>query len=136
MSDYPKHPMQAMLDGMSAAWQAERSKTQMTLGEMVAWLESRAPEEVVMGLGGLMSYRGYYSDLAFEPTQTPRTVADLLAECRKAMGKVFEGYKGGDFLMGETTPLWVAGYGESSAPRVMGMTETAPYQPVLAPEDS
>ena len=27
------------------------------------------------------------------------------------MGQVFEGYKGGDFMMGALTPLWVAAYG-------------------------
>ena len=26
------------------------------------------------------------------------------------MGATFEGYKGGDFLMGKNTPLWVANY--------------------------
>jgi hypothetical protein len=40
-----------------------------------------------------------------------RTACALLSECRAAMGRVFCGYKGGDFLMGETTPIWLADYG-------------------------
>lgn len=129
------HPLQAMMNGMSAAWQAERAQTQMTLGRFIAWLETRLPDDEVVGLGSLDSYRGYYSDLAFAPDETPRPVAALLAECRGAMGKVFQGYKGGDFLMGETTPLWVAGYGDCG-PRLMGMTDVAPYRPMTALEES
>lgn len=136
MSEMPMHPLQAMLNGMSKAWQNERSKTQMTLGAFIAWLEAHDPDATVEGLGNLMSYRGYYSDLAFDPNPNPRTVADLLTECRGAMGKVFEGYKGGDFMMGATTPLWIAGYGDSCCPRLMGMTDTTPYQPIGALEDS
>jgi hypothetical protein len=37
--------------------------------------------------------------------------AELLAECEAAMGQVFTGYKGGDYVMGALTPLWVATYG-------------------------
>ena len=39
---------------------------------------------------------------------------NLLNVLNLAKGKVFEGYKGGDFTMGKTTPVWVANYGESS----------------------
>jgi len=28
-----------------------------------------------------------------------------------AMGQVFNGYKGGDFVMGALTPVWIASYG-------------------------
>lgn len=44
--------------------------------------------------------------------KTP-TVNDLLRILKLAQGKYFIGYKGGDFTMGKTTPLWVANYGES-----------------------
>jgi len=27
------------------------------------------------------------------------------------MGQVFNGYKGGDFVMGALTPVWIASYG-------------------------
>lgn len=57
------------------------------------------------------SYRGYYSDLAFERAPEKVKASDLLATCRNAMGKVYEGYKGGDYIMGELTPIWVAEYG-------------------------
>ena len=38
-------------------------------------------------------------------------VSELLTECKAAMGQVFEGYKGGNYVMGALTPIWVAYYG-------------------------
>jgi hypothetical protein len=103
--------MQAMVNGMSANWQRERAESQMTLGNVIEFLESVPDDLKISGLGELDSYRGYYSDLAFAPDEASRTSGDILAECNKAMGKVFTGYKGGDYVMGELTPLWVASYG-------------------------
>ena len=105
------HPIRAMVDGLSAAWQKERSESQMTLGKVIKILETMPEDMKIRGLGELDSYRGYYSDLAFEPTEKSRPVFEILADCRSAMGRVFQGYKGGDFMMGETTPMWVAHYG-------------------------
>ena len=102
---------QAIIDGMSAEWQRERATTQMTLGGMIDQLESMSPEKEIKGLGELDSYRGYYSDLAFEPITEGVTADNLLAKCKAAMGQVFTGYKGGDFVMGALTPLWIACYG-------------------------
>ena len=124
------HPLQAMVNGMNAHWQSERAQTGMTLGRFIAALESLDQSATVEGLGELISYRGHYCDLAFEPDPTPRTVAGLLAKCRAAMGAVFEGYKGGEFVMGATTPVWVSEYGRSSGLRLMGLTPTAPHTPI------
>ena len=41
-------------------------------------------------------------------------VKDLLKILKLAIGKTMTGYKGGDFLIGKTTPLWVSAYGENS----------------------
>lgn len=135
MDEQPIHPIQAMIDGMSAAWQKERSKTQLTLGGLIKVLEGVDPERKIVGLGPPMSYRGYYSDLAFKPDPTPKTVAEVLAVAKECMGKVFEGYKGGDFQMGETTPIWSAMYGDSGCPRIMGLNlETDPITLFLTVE--
>ena len=103
--------LQTWMDGMSVQWQKERAATQLTLGEMIDFLKTLPSDVEIVGLGELNSYRGYYSDLAFEPTMTKRKVEELLEACQSAMGQVFEGYKGGDFMMGALTPLWVAAYG-------------------------
>ena len=75
------------------------------------------------------SYRGYYSDLAFKRGEGVREAGGLLADCKAAMGEVFEGYKGGSFVMGALTPLWVAPYGccgqKLMAVHVGGELETA-----------
>ena len=103
--------IQALADGMSAAWQKERSATQMTLGKLIARLEAMPPDARIDGLYEPHSYRGYYSDLSLEKRDESTTAGELLNKCRACMGKVFHGYKGGEFVMGELTPLWVAEYG-------------------------
>lgn len=103
--------IQALMDGMSAQWQRERAEMQMTLGELIAALEAMPEGAEVANLHSAHSYRGYYSDLAFEQSEGTRMAAELLAECKAAMGQVFCGYKGGDYVMGALTPVWVASYG-------------------------
>jgi hypothetical protein len=103
--------MQALVDGMSAQWQRERAATQLTLGALIAAIEKMPADAHVANLRDPDSYRGYYSDLYFERHDGTRPAAELLAECKAAMGQVFTGYKGGDFVMGALTPLWVASYG-------------------------
>jgi len=103
--------LQALVDGMSAQFQRERSETQMTLGKLIAVLEAMPADTSVAGLHSPHSYRGYYRDLAFEVEGTTKARL-LLAECRAAMGQVFGGYKGGDFMMGSLTPVWIANYGD------------------------
>ncbi len=103
--------LQAMLSGMSAQWQRECAETQMTLGKMIQTLQAIPEGAMVANLGNMHSYRGYYRDLAFEGQSGLKPAAELLAECREAMGRVFEGYKGGDYMMGAKTPVWMADYG-------------------------
>lgn len=104
--------MQAMINGMGAQWQRERAETQMTLGDLIERLKEFPPTAEIHGLADLDSYRGYYSDLAFEPTDGCEQASSILERCRDAMGQVFTGYKGGEFMMGSLTPLWVAAYGD------------------------
>lgn len=103
--------IQALIDGMNAQMQRERATSQMTLGKLIETLEAMPEDGRIANLLDAHSYRGYYSDLAFEREEGTRPATELLADCRKAMGQVFEGYKGGDFVMGALTPVWVAFYG-------------------------
>ena len=103
--------IQAMMDGLSAEWQKERAATQMTLGKLIAALEVMQSNALIQGINSPHSYRGYYFDLAFETDDKPMEVREVLKMCKDAMGQVFEGYKGGDFVMGALTPVWIAGYG-------------------------
>lgn len=109
-----------MMDGMSAQWQKERAESQMTLGKLIERLES-LPPETMLDLAEPHSYRGYYSDLAFEKGDEI-TAAAALTMCRAAMGEVFQGYKGGDFQMGRNTPVWRASYG-CCGQKIMGVRD-------------
>ena len=103
--------MQALVDGLNAQWQKDRATTQMTLGDLISRLESMPADKLIHGLRDPHSYRGYYCDIALEPSSSRVFASDLLRECRESMGKCFTGYKGGDFMMGEATPVWIASYG-------------------------
>ncbi len=103
--------IQAFIEGLNAQWQRERAKTQMTLGRLIDALEKMPGDAEVANLSHAHSYRGYYDDLAFEQGEGTRPATDLLADCKSAMGKAFEGYKGGRYVMGELTPVWIADYG-------------------------
>jgi hypothetical protein len=114
--------IQAMINGMNAEFQRERAGSQMTLGRMISILSEMPKDLEVKGLGDLDSYRGYYCDLAFEPSGDAKTVEELLEICCGAMGKVFEGYKGGEYVMGAKTPLWLAFYGDCGD-KIMGINK-------------
>lgn len=131
----PIHPLQAMINGMGAAMQKDRAKTQLTLGRLIEILAAWPPERLIVGIGGEASYRGYYCDLAFEPSTKPEPVASVLQRCRAAMGQVYEGYKGGDFTMGANTPLWIAQWG-ACGDKLTGLDTTVdPIMPVTVPDE-
>lgn len=65
------------------------------------------------GFTNAHSYRGDYSQLAFEPAENV-TVGSMLAEARGALGQTFGGYKGGSFVMDKWTECWLSHYGETS----------------------
>ena len=146
---------QDFYDALSRVARAERSKYQLTLGKLTEQLEqlveagngneglaARTDEGCLVWLGELMSYRGYYSDLAFAPrpgvkimvpigvsvpradpipqqgtiariTDSGSSVFQVRERCRLAYGETFEGYKGGGFTMSDDTPLWIAEYGSA-----------------------
>jgi hypothetical protein len=133
--EYPTHPLQSYIDRMGARWQQERAETQLTLGKFIDLLRTLPQDRTIAGIGSPDSYRGYYDDLAFRPTSEVRTVADvlnmLLVEC---MGRTFCGYKGGDYLMGEHTPLWIAEYGDCGDKLVALNVDASPITPVTQPD--
>jgi hypothetical protein len=85
----------------------------MNLGDLIAALEAADPSHIAeYGFGRPRSYRGYYEELAFEPTRNV-TVGMMLEYAKSALGQTFEGYKGGSYTMSEYTPCWIASYGDS-----------------------
>lgn len=93
----------------------------MTLGDLITELE-KYPDFVTVQFddgsypGDFSSYRGYYRDLAIEPTGHEwMNVGTLELMARGCVDKAFTGYKGGDFVMDRYTNLWVAEYGSSTS---------------------
>jgi len=71
---------------------------------------------------GIGSYRGYYDHLALGFWgEGEITVGEVLKLCQEALGKRFEGYKGGTYLMDNDTPLWVANYSHCHDTGILGI---------------
>ena len=96
----------------------------ITLGKLIDELEKANKNlHPQIGFGdimveGLDSWRGDYGELAlsygFFNYDDPMTVGKLLSLCLDAVGKSFEGYKGGDYTMCLETNVWVDNYGKYS----------------------
>ena len=81
--------------------------------------------------GDLVSYRGFYEDLAVEPVDDGgRTVADFLRACQAAVGKTFCGYKGGNYTMNENATVWVSHRGDATGTDIRGFHDEG-YQVVI-----
>lgn len=86
----------------------------MILDDLIELLESVPPNTVLKnGFSHPHSYRGYYTDLAFEPASNV-TVGEMLGDARSARGETFVGWKGGDFTMDGYTECWLSFEGSSS----------------------
>lgn len=120
----------------------DRSIFQTTqLGSLIAALSKQPADNLVRfdfcGLvpRGVDSYRGFYDHLAigwgpdqsaFEETK----VAGLLAILRGAVGRSFSGWKGGNYVMREDTPVWVANPGQCDSTAIVGV-ESNSYMTVI-----
>ncbi|HYD92347.1 MAG TPA: hypothetical protein VEA37_12770 [Flavobacterium sp.] len=77
----------------------------------------------------LDSWRGSYSELAlgyslsgYDKHDAKKPTAEqILKELESAIGKTFEGWKGGDFTMSKDTPVWVANPGNSGDTAIIGV---------------
>lgn len=113
--------MQALIDGFAAQERMKRANSQMTLGKLISLLNSLDEDLEVEGLICPHSYRGYYTDLAFSTTDVTFLASHILATVKECLGKTFEGYKGGEFAMEKTTPIWIATRG-STGVKLMGLS--------------
>jgi hypothetical protein len=116
--------MQELINELSKGWRAQRSLTQMTLGRFISELEAIPEQTEIENIYSPHSYRGYYSDLAFNQGQGTRTVGSLVEELKtECLNKTFYGYKGGDYYMDIHTPLWIAEYGDCGV-KIIGIQKS------------
>ena len=79
----------------------------LVLGEVIDRLKREDPaKKLPTGFAHPHSYRGYYEELAFE-VRRDITVGEVLAAAEFALGKTFQGWKGGDYTMSEYTTCWL-----------------------------
>ena len=120
MPKYKEHGQYQMsLGGLIKALQKERT------GLLVKITDKHYP-------GRSHSYFGYHTDLAFEPTEEPVTVAEFLKECEDSVGKSFitadhfdEFYK--DYVMQISAPLWISTLGQASQKAIVDLVPTDGY---------
>lgn len=85
----------------------------MTLKELIDALRTHPPKQrVANGFARPHSYRGYYSELAFEP-EANTTVGAMLAAAEEALGSTYTGYKGGEYTMGDHVDCYLAEEGNT-----------------------
>ena len=114
-----------------------RAHRQMTLGSLIKALQRERVGLLVKITdkhypGRSHSYFGYHTDLAFEPTEEPITVAEFLKECEDSVGKSFitadhfdEFYK--DYVMQISAPLWISTLGQASTKGIVDLVPTDGY---------
>ncbi len=122
---------------------------QLTLGELILKLEQIEPTYVDYEKKtqdknvcfdfeyavptGVSSWRGSYDELALtfdftgyehfsKDKPEPMTLTAFLKLLKETIGKEFTGWKGGEFVMGKTTPVWVANVGNSGNTGVVDVT--------------
>ena len=106
--------IQSFIDTITNAARDSRKNYHVCLGELLDGLRQADPEGLVY-LTDPHSYRGYYSDLALEPTTTPIKVNQLIDQLEAVIDTELTGYKGGEFLMSADTPVWVSHYGTTGS---------------------
>ena len=115
----------------------ERGDYQMSLGALIKALQKERTGLLVKITdkhypGRSHSYFGYHTDLAFEPTEDPITVAEFLKLCKDSVGKSFitadhfdEFYK--DYVMQIGAPLWISTLGQASQKGIVDIVPTDGY---------
>lgn len=103
----------------------------ITLGLLIRALKSQPQDNWIfftfgdLRPGEIRSWRGSYDELAvgwkYDNLRTKETVGEFVARLQKAVGKTYEGYKGGEFVMTEDTPVWAACWGRSHSCGIVGV---------------
>lgn len=84
----------------------------MTLKDLIAWLEQQDPELIVSdGFGSPHSDRGSYDELAFKPKEKAR-IGDMLRYAKSALGAEFTGWEGGTYIRREYTSVYIGEWGD------------------------
>lgn len=130
--------IQAMMDAFIKAQTDTRAQYQLTIGKAIDLLTAMDAQKPIKYTDGkapreAMSYRGYYSDLAFDD-QDAATVGDVLANLEFVLNTELTGYKGGEFMMHENVPIWRSQYGEASGVAWMDVSDFGDFAAIITKE--
>lgn len=123
--------LQNMIDLVIENEKLKRESENYNLGNLIDDLQ-KYPKDANVEIAsfclyptGLTSYRGYYSDLAITYCDSDKRLncGELLDFCKKAVGKKFYGYKGGEFEMSRKTVVWLAPYGRTTGVVLTGVKD-------------
>lgn len=114
--------LQQMFNDFVDAARVDRlnNSSQLTLGVLILKLEAIEDKELQIVFDDgfyhpvkLDSWRGSYAELAldYSSSNEKMMLSPFIWMLKQAIDRAYQGYKGGDFLMSEDTPIWVAGYG-------------------------
>ena len=126
--------LQRIMTNEVAAMRFEKMKTsqQLMLGELIILLDHVKDEKAHIRLDFdgqcpryLDSWRGSYCEIAinYDSVDPVISVAEFVGKCKDAVGDEMEGYKGGEFIMGRNTPVWVSNYGMAGNLGVIGVKQ-------------
>jgi hypothetical protein len=103
-----------------------------TLENLIDFLELQDKNLVVIhGFGNPHSDRGCYENVAFDPKDNV-TIGEMIEYAKSAIGKTFEGYKGGQFKMSPLTKVSIGFKDEAGTP----LTYTMLYNWLSLSQDS
>ena len=153
--------IQEVIDNKILAERNNRMKTskQLTLEELIAKLEPLLDNQKEIEKKykhkanvefdfsntfpvGLSSWRGSYDELALEweggdystDYDKQMNVTEFVEMLKSAIGKTYTGWKGGEFEMGKTTPIWVANSGLSGKTAVVDVRDEEYYVVLITSE--
>jgi hypothetical protein len=82
------------------------------------------------------SWRGIYAELALDfyssdyGAHQPLKLTEFYNMCLETVGKQFTGYKGGEYIMSRSTPIWIANHGNSGSTALIDVLDED-YQIIL-----
>ena len=109
----------------------------LTLGEVINALGTVHPDMTVPGMGpDILSYRGYYErpSVVAEPTSKGewRTAGSLYEEYSMQLGDLRRGWKGGDYPVDASQPLYITEqWGRTGFPIIGFMPLGSVLRPIL-----
>lgn len=105
---------------------------QLTIGQLIERLKQVKDKSAYVRFNfghmrpkQIESWRGSYSELAigYSEEGEKESVSDFIGRLKKCIGETFCGYKGGNYIMSENTPIWVANHGEAGDTAVFGVSD-------------